>query len=89
MNFLEADDGYLYGHFETIKDDVDRDVKIERLGTSTSANYIDGVDVVWTATVDGWIRAASLDGTKMHWFIVSECGSMAFMPPVSTNTTKH
>ncbi|TDK29821.1 hypothetical protein E2F50_21710 [Rhizobium deserti] len=34
LNFVEADDGYVYGHFETIKDDVDRDVKIEKLGTS-------------------------------------------------------
>ncbi|MBW9089827.1 hypothetical protein JNB91_18590 [Rhizobium wenxiniae] len=53
LNFVEADDGYVYGHFETIKDNVDRDVKIERLGTSTSAEFIDGVDVVWTAPVDG------------------------------------
>ncbi len=53
LNFVEADDGYVYGHFETIKDDIDRDVKIERLGASTSADFIDGVDVVWTAPVDG------------------------------------
>ncbi|WP_245484658.1 hypothetical protein [Rhizobium ruizarguesonis] len=53
LNFLAADDGYVYGHFETIKNAVDRQVKIERLGASKSAEFIDGVDVVWTAPVDG------------------------------------
>lgn len=53
LNFVAADDGYVYGHFETIKNAVDRQVKIERLGASKSAEFIDGVDVVWTAPVDG------------------------------------
>lgn len=53
LNFLAADDSYVYGHFETIKNAVDRQVKIERLGASKSAEFIDGVDVVWTAPVDG------------------------------------
>lgn len=53
LNFVACDDGYVYGHFETIKDAVDRQVKIERLGTSSKAEFVDNVDVVWTAPVDG------------------------------------
>ncbi|KVK59354.1 hypothetical protein L905_07630 [Agrobacterium sp. TS43] len=53
LNFVAGDDGYVYGHFETIKNATDRQVKIERLGASKSAEFIDGVDVVWTAPVDG------------------------------------
>jgi hypothetical protein len=61
-------DGYVYGHFETGKNGVDRDVKIERLGASRSDTYIDGVTIVWTAPTEGndpravigWSRNARL-----------------------------
>lgn len=53
LNFVIADDGYVYGHFETIKNGSDRQVKIERLGASKSADFVDGVDVIWTAPVEG------------------------------------
>lgn len=52
-NFVPGDDGYLYGHFETIKGEADRRVLIENLGASRSDLYVDGVDVVWTAPVGG------------------------------------
>ncbi|MCT7667416.1 hypothetical protein [Shinella kummerowiae] len=53
LNFVACDDGYVYGHFETIKDELDRQVKIERLGTTSKAEFADAVDVVWTAPIDG------------------------------------
>lgn len=53
LNFVACDDGYVYGHFETIKDELDRQVKVERLGTTSGAEYADNVDVVWTAPIDG------------------------------------
>ncbi len=53
LNFVIADDNYVYGHFETIKNGSDREVKIERLGASKSADFIDGVDVIWTAPFEG------------------------------------
>ena len=63
---MPGDDGYVYGHFETIKREVDRQVRIERLGAGPSDEYIDGVDIVWTApergndprVVVGWYRNA-------------------------------
>lgn len=67
-NFVPCEDGFVYGHFETIKGEIDRQVRIERLGASRSDEYIDGLDVVWTAptrghdprTVVGWWRNARL-----------------------------
>lgn len=67
-NFVPCEDGYVYGHFETIKGDDDRKVLIERLGASKSDNFLDGVDIVWTAptkghdprAVVGWWRNARL-----------------------------
>lgn len=65
-NFVPGDDGYVYGHFETIEREADRQVRIERLGAGLSDEYVDGVDVVWTApergndprVVVGWYRNA-------------------------------
>lgn len=67
-NFVPCDDGFVYGHFETIKGGKDRQVRIERLGASPSDDHVDGVDIVWTAptkgndprTVVGWSRNATL-----------------------------
>lgn len=67
-NFVPCDDGFVYGHFETIKGDDDRQVRIERLGAATTDLYVDGVDIVWTAPVEGndprsvvgWYRNARL-----------------------------
>ena len=67
-NFVEADDGYVYGHFETIKGKLDPQVRIENLGADKSDGFIDGVDIVWTAPeegrdprmVVGWYRNARL-----------------------------
>lgn len=65
-NFLIADDGYVYGHVETIKKDSDREIRLESFGgTGDSAS---GIDVVWTAThpeeggrrVVGWYRDATV-----------------------------
>lgn len=67
-NFVPCEDGFVYGHFETIKGEVDRQIRIERLGANRDDAQIDGVDVVWTApregrdprTVVGWSRNATL-----------------------------
>jgi len=63
-NFLIANDGYVYGHVETIKKDKDRAIRLEAFGGE--GNESSGVDVVWTATdpdnggrrVVGWYRNA-------------------------------
>jgi hypothetical protein len=65
-NFLHCNDGYVYGHVETIKGKIDRPISIEMLGSDKNAQHIDGVDVIWTAThpqekgrrVIGWYRDA-------------------------------
>ncbi|MCP1839117.1 hypothetical protein ACVIHI_007969 [Bradyrhizobium sp. USDA 4524] len=64
-NFLECEDGYVYGHVETVKGKRDRPISIELLGAKQDAGG-DHVDVVWTATdpkrkgrwVVGWYRDA-------------------------------
>lgn len=53
LNFVPCDDGYVYGHFETIKGQLDRSVAIEKLGASRNEGYVDDVDIVWTAPVEG------------------------------------
>jgi hypothetical protein len=65
-NFLACRDGNVYGHVETIHGKKDRRIRIEGLGGS--GEYVDGVDVVWTATdpenggrrVVGWYRGATV-----------------------------
>lgn len=52
-NFVACEDGYVYGHFETYKGDLDRQVMLERLGASKRDDYLDGVDIVWTAPTQG------------------------------------
>ena len=49
-NFLPTPSGDVFGHFETIKGDIDRAVSIEKLGASDDADYIEHIDVVWVAT---------------------------------------
>lgn len=74
-NFVAADDGYIYGHFETIKKTLDRDVRIERLGSSKNDDFVDGVTVVWTApkrghdprTVVGWFKNARVYRQRQHF----------------------
>lgn len=53
LNFVACEDGYVYGHFETIKGEEDRQVNIERLGAGRDDDFLDGVDIVWTAPVGG------------------------------------
>ncbi|MDN5005547.1 protein NO VEIN domain-containing protein [Bradyrhizobium sp. GCM10027634] len=65
-NFLACDDGYVYGHVETIKGKIDRPISIELVGAKPNAPFVDHIDVVWTATdpnkkgrwVVGWYRDA-------------------------------
>jgi hypothetical protein len=65
-NFVQCDDGYVYGHVETSKGKIDRPIYIEGLGAKLRAEFVDHVDVVWTATdpkkkgrwVVGWYRDA-------------------------------
>jgi uncharacterized protein DUF3883 len=67
-NFLRCPDGYVYGHFETVKKNIDRPVSIELLGADERDESVGGVDVVWTAThpqerrrrVIGWYRDAEV-----------------------------
>jgi hypothetical protein len=49
-NFLRCANGKVYGHVETIKKNKDRPIRIELLGAANYAEFVDGVDVVWTAT---------------------------------------
>jgi hypothetical protein len=49
-NFLPTQSGDVFGHFETIKGDIDRAVSIEKLGAADYADHIDHIDVVWVAT---------------------------------------
>jgi hypothetical protein len=46
-NFLHCRDGYVYGHVESWQGEKDRKIRIEAIGGS--GDYVDGVDVVWTA----------------------------------------
>ncbi len=65
-NFLIADDGYVYGHVETSKKDIDRAIRLESFGGK--GDRASGIDVVWTATdpdnggrrVVGWYRDATV-----------------------------
>ena len=41
-NFVPCEDGFVYGHFEMIKGDQDRRVRIECLGAGLSDDYVDG-----------------------------------------------
>ena len=74
-NFVQGEDGQLYGHFETIKKNVDRQVDISRLGALRRDSFIDGVDVVWTApregnaprVVVGWWRSARVYRRRQHF----------------------
>jgi hypothetical protein len=67
-NFLPCDDGFVYGHVETIKGERDRQIEISKLGAKSGAESLNNVDVVWTATepqqggrhVVGWYRDATL-----------------------------
>jgi hypothetical protein len=49
-NFLATPSGDVFGHFETIKGEIDRAVSIEKLGATDDAKHIDHIDVVWVAT---------------------------------------
>lgn len=72
-NFLAADDGWVYGHVETIKGDLDRDIRLDRLGSTDK--QVDHVDVVWTATnptkggrrVVGWYRDATVYRSRQYF----------------------
>src|SRR5579884_1523729 len=65
-NFLACRDGCVYGHVETVQGKRDRRIRIEAIGGS--GDFVEGVDVVWTATdpdeagrkVVGWYRNATV-----------------------------
>jgi len=67
-NFLPDEDGKVYGHVEMWRggeDGYDTNININMLGASDADNYVDGVDVIWSATprergkrVIGWYRKA-------------------------------
>jgi hypothetical protein len=65
-NFLPGKDGFIYGHVETVKKDIDRQIRIESLGAT--GDLADHVTVVWTALhpqeggrrVIGWYREATV-----------------------------
>lgn len=87
-NFVPCEDGFVYGHFETIKGEVDRQIRIERLGANRDDAQIDGVDVVWTApregrdprTVVGWPHTAARVSTRSRRYL------SLFEPPAQTNS---
>jgi len=67
-NFVRCQDGYVYGHVETSRKDIDCQINIENIGAADGAESVDGVDVVWIATdpegsgrrVVGWYRNATV-----------------------------
>ena len=67
-NFLKCADGFVYGHFETVKNEIIRKVNLEKLGSAPEASSVSGVDVVWTATepeergrrIVGWYKDAEI-----------------------------
>lgn len=74
-NFVPCEDGFVYGHFETLKNHFDRQVRLERLGAGKRDELLDGVDIVWTApwegndprVVVGWSRNARLYRWRQHF----------------------
>jgi len=74
-NFVRCEDEYVYGHFETIKGERDRQVRIERLGAGRRDDFLDPVDIVWTAPIQGndpravvgWSRNARLYRWRQHF----------------------
>lgn len=66
-NFAAADDGYIYGHVETIKGKRDRKIRITSIDPDAEEE-VTGVDVVWTATdpdgggrkIVGWYQGATV-----------------------------
>jgi HNH endonuclease len=77
-NFLKCADGYAYGHVETIKGSIDRKIRIDALGATPDARFIDGVNVFWTATdpdsggryVVGWYRNGRVFRERQHFDIL-------------------
>lgn len=65
-NFLRCDDGNVYGHVETIRGELDRQIHVEKWGGI--AGSLTGVDIVWMAThpqdggrrVVGWYKDATI-----------------------------
>lgn len=66
-NFVNCDDGYVYGHVENSKDGVEENINIEKqLGAQPKEDSIGGIVVVWTATapniggrhIIGWYKNA-------------------------------
>lgn len=51
-NFVACEDGYVYGHVETIKDKKDRNILLENLGISASKDdkVAKNVTIIWVAT---------------------------------------
>ena len=72
-NFLACSDGYVYGHVETSQGNRDRKIRIEAI--DGSGDYVEGVDVVWTATdpdlrgrrVVGWYRNATVFRERQYF----------------------
>lgn len=66
-NFLSSGDT-TYGHVESVLGVKDTQICIEKLGAKRDSEYINGVDVIWTAThptegrrrVVGWYRNATV-----------------------------
>jgi hypothetical protein len=65
-NFVVGNDGYVYGHVETLQGGIDRKIGLEKIGGSGES--VSGIDVIWTAThpkeggrrVVGWYQNATV-----------------------------
>jgi hypothetical protein len=72
-NFTVGNDGYVYGHVETIHGETDRKIRLESVGGSGES--VSGIDVIWTATdpeeggrkVVGWYRNATVFRERQHF----------------------
>lgn len=72
-NFLGCNDGYIYGHVESIQGETDRQIHIEKWGGSDDS--LSGVDIIWMAThpeergrrVIGWYRNATIFRSRQEF----------------------
>ena len=72
-NFLGCNDGHVYGHVETIRGEVDRQIHIENWGGV--GDSLSAVDLIWMAThpdeggrrVVGWYRNATIFRSRQRF----------------------
>jgi len=72
-NFVACENGFVYGYVESIKGEIDRQIRIEKWGDGDE--YLSGIDLVWMATypdekgrrVIGWYQNATIFRERQHF----------------------